>query len=126
MAVAMEGTAEACAESLGDYGKSGYCLQGQGVVLKSPCPPAGGLIVSVTTVDGQAICDATVTAWQGEGTWDLTLAPPDGEPCTYVGNSGESGLEIRIAAQALGYIAGSSTVTGGGCDVVTIGLDAEP
>jgi hypothetical protein len=130
MAVAMDGTSEACTESLNDYEKSGYCVQNQfigpGSAPTPTCTSSGELVVSVTTAEDVPVCDATVTAWQGEGTWDLTPSPPVGGACAYVGNSGESGLEIRIAVQAPGYSPGGSTVTGGGCVAASVELEPEP
>jgi hypothetical protein len=131
MAVAMGGTSEACTESLSYYGRSGYCVlaevKGSGSMPIQPtttCPTAGQLVVSVTG-EGHPVCNATVTASQGVGTWDLNPSFVGGA-CSYVGNSGESGVEIRIAVQAPGYAPGSSTVTGGECDGVLIVLDPAP
>jgi hypothetical protein len=88
------------------------------------CPSAGQILVSVMTDEDHPICDATVTASQGEKTWDLMPLPPLGQrPCSYVGDAGELGTEVRISAQAPGYAPGSSTASGGQCDFLSIVLD---
>ena len=133
MAVAMGGTSEACTESLSYYGRSGYCVLAAGG-MNSPskpvqppptCSTPWPLVVSVTGFEDHPVCSATVTASQGDGTWDLNSLYVGGV-CSYVGNSGGSGVEVRITVQAPGYLPGSSTVTGGGCDAVSIVLDPEP
>jgi hypothetical protein len=132
MTVASSGTTLACTESLDGYQMAGFCTDAEPNLPFHPneggglsCGAEGGsgqIVVAVS--DGTtALCSATVIASQLGATWALALS--DTGSCSYVGGSGSTGSSVRIQATAPGFSTDSTTVPGGGCESVTLGLAPE-